>query len=295
MFARIVLAASYLGLFVWRYGETVKWLVRIRLFMFVLLPTLFSIYAVGAVEGEPTAIASRIYHFYPFIIVLQLAIFPLTLLEGTILALPGFITLLIIQTQPDLLWGDIWLWGLILVIILWAQLSQLQMLLRLYRQATFDPLTCLFNRRVLMDRMEVEMAAAQRYDRSLSIMLFDLDKFKRVNDIYGHLGGDEVLRRFAGLLQDALRNVDIVGRYGGEEFLVVLPETTIDVTAEIAERIRLGCHDEVVELNGHKMSFTTSIGIAQMSDMEDMEAFINRADEALYSAKEQGRDRFVLG
>ena len=102
--------------------------------------------------------------------------------------------------------------SLLTCLALWAELSQLQMLMRLYRQATRDPLTNLFNRRALMGRLEEEIERSNRYGRELSVLLFDLDKFKRVNDTLGHLAGDAVLRHFSGVVEKALRRSDLVGR-----------------------------------------------------------------------------------
>ena len=103
-----------------------------------------------------------------------------------------------------------------------------------------DPLTGLVNRRMLMERLGSELERAVRYERPFTILLLDLDKFKRINDAYGHLTGDHVLKRFSRLIEKALRGVDLVGRYGGEEFLAILPETDATGAEEVADRIRLG-------------------------------------------------------
>jgi diguanylate cyclase (GGDEF)-like protein len=191
--------------------------------------------------------------------------------------------------------GVLWLLTLLTSLALWAEMSQLQMLLRLYRQATRDTLTGLFNRRALMQRLEEEIERAQRYGRPLTVLLFDLDKFKRINDTHGHLAGDAVLRHFAGVVEAALRRSDLVGRYGGEEFLGLLPETPAATAQEVAERIRLDCHrNPVAGPGGQQIEFTTSIGVAELRKGELGEQVLARVDESLYAAKDAGRDRVIL-
>jgi diguanylate cyclase (GGDEF)-like protein len=146
-----------------------------------------------------------------------------------------------------------------------------------------------------MERLAVEMERSTRYQRQLTVLLFDLDKFKRVNDTLGHLAGDAVLRHFARVVEAALRTSDLVGRYGGEEFLAVLPETGPERGCEVAERIRSGCHTSpATTADGTEVAFTTSIGVATLQPGEDPEALLTRVDASLYQAKETGRDRIVL-
>jgi diguanylate cyclase (GGDEF)-like protein len=146
-----------------------------------------------------------------------------------------------------------------------------------------------------MGRLSEEMERSERYKRELTVLLFDLDKFKRVNDTLGHLAGDAVLRHFAKVIEKALRKSDLVGRYGGEEFLAVLPETSPERGCEVAERIRSGCHEAPATApDGTEVVFTTSIGVATLLPGEDSEALIARCDDSLYKAKETGRDKVVL-
>ena len=294
-YIRLVAAILYLALALWHPRPDAIILTQIRLLMMVLIPTLLFALGETLLSNSDSKLVETIYSFYPFIIIIQLAIFPLALVEGLLLMVIPFaaITLLSMPLSESV-WGTLWLLSLTAMLSCWAQLSQLHMLLRLYRQATRDPLTCLFNRRVLLDRMETEINAARRYGRSLSIMLFDLDKFKYVNDSYGHQTGDEVLKRFSAVLTKSLRTVDIVGRYGGEEFLAVLPATDAKGAQEVADRIRLACHEEKMTSKGEEFTFTTSVGVAEIHDLEETSALINRADEALYSAKDSGRDRVVI-
>ncbi|HEY5720210.1 MAG TPA: GGDEF domain-containing protein, partial [Gammaproteobacteria bacterium] len=147
----------------------------------------------------------------------------------------------------------------------------------------------------LMTRLDVEIERSNRYRRELSVLLFDLDKFKRINDTLGHLAGDAVLRHFSGVVEQALRRTDLVGRYGGEEFLAVLPETGSVRAQEVAERIRAGCHASPASgPSGEPIEFTTSIGVAQLAPDEEAEQLLSRVDDSLYKAKESGRDRVIL-
>jgi len=165
----------------------------------------------------------------------------------------------------------------------------------LLRLAATDPLTGAFNRREFTALADRESLRAQRYHHALSIMMLDLDHFKKLNDTYGHAAGDKALQRFTTLCCNALRNVDIFGRWGGEEFVALLPETPADGAATIAERLRKMVADTVVNFNGHKITFTVSIGIAQYRDGEtSIDAPLSRADAAVYDAKKAGRNRISV-
>jgi two-component system cell cycle response regulator len=165
---------------------------------------------------------------------------------------------------------------------------------RLEELARTDPLTRLANRRVLVERLQAEIERARRYESVVSLLMIDLDHFKKVNDAHGHLVGDEVLQEVALLVQQAVRTVDVVARYGGEEFVVVLPETAGDGAVTFAERIRerLEAHTFATKA-GLALRLTTSIGIATFPDrdVETAEDLFARADEALYRAKADGRNR----
>jgi diguanylate cyclase (GGDEF)-like protein/PAS domain S-box-containing protein len=163
----------------------------------------------------------------------------------------------------------------------------------LQRQAHLDYLTGLPNRRSFMDRGAVELSRTQRYDIALSILMLDLDHFKQINDTFGHQAGDLVLKSLAMTFQEVLRNVDIIGRLGGEEFAAVLPETNIEEAAEVAERLREKISTgEIVLSEGVKIHFTVSIGIATLLDKNsNIDMLLNEADKALYRAKQSGRNR----
>ena len=160
--------------------------------------------------------------------------------------------------------------------------------------AETDPLTNCFNRRALMQKLEQEMDRAARYATMLTCMMVDIDNFKQINDTYGHLVGDRVLKQLANLLKREQRSVDIVARYGGEEFVALLPETTNTESRNFAERIlrRVSTHD--FGESGKPVRVTISIGIASYPDerVSDGESLLRLADTHLYRAKSDGRNRF---
>mgnify|MGYP001805908831 CR=1 FL=1 len=163
----------------------------------------------------------------------------------------------------------------------------------LKRLAITDPLTGAFNHRHFIERGEVELGRAQRYGRPLAVLMVDLDHFKRINDTYGHAAGDEALRRFVAVAQQVLREVDVLGRLGGEEFAVLMPETDQEGGAAAAERLRTAIAGiQVPTGDGRTFRFTASIGAtsAQKSDITIQNA-LARSDQGLYQAKAGGRNR----
>ncbi len=165
---------------------------------------------------------------------------------------------------------------------------------RLYREARelsdTDGLTRLLLRRSVMQRLEVELKRGDQ-GAPLSLIMLDIDHFKAVNDTYGHPAGDVVLREVAQILRRSVRDVDVCGRYGGEEFLVVLPNTPTDGALRVAERIREAVRSKPFPLRGEERRITVSMGVATAAPEARAEEFIARADEALYRAKQGGRDR----
>ena len=153
-----------------------------------------------------------------------------------------------------------------------------------------DDLTGIYNRRYITDRYRTAISEASRYGRKLSIFMLDIDHFKKINDSFGHQVGDVVLRKLAGVFEDALRDSDLVGRYGGEEFLVILPEAESGDALYVAERIRSQVESLSWEEPG--LSVTVSGGVAEL-DGEDLGELLEKADTNLYKAKRQGRNRIV--
>lgn len=271
---------------------------RLRLFIFIVIPGLFFLVThqlLDHVDHEQGILLG--YSFLPFLIMALLTIAPLTFLEGiasTALVIGFFVVTMALQdsllTVTAL--GDLWLLMLLAVVALWAQMTQLHMLMRLYREATRDALTGLVNRRVLSTKLADEIAQSQAQNRPLCLLLFDLDLFKRINDTYGHHAGDTVLQAFAEILREHCNGDKLVGRYGGEEFLAILPDCDVAKASELANAIRLACHRYTVYTaeDQRPINFTTSIGVAQRKEGETAEALLMRVDQGLYKAKSSGRD-----
>jgi diguanylate cyclase (GGDEF)-like protein len=158
-----------------------------------------------------------------------------------------------------------------------------------------DALTFLPNRRQIIGDLQREVIFSDRYGTPLSISMLDIDYFKNINDTHGHTVGDEVLRRLASELRDHIRFPDTIGRYGGEEFLIVLPHSTLKAAGEQAERLCKHVRALRISAGEHELALTISMGIAQYKvHEEDWETFLSRADAALYEAKNNGRDRWAV-
>ena len=162
-----------------------------------------------------------------------------------------------------------------------------------------DALTGLYNRPYVLEKIESELNRALRHGSPISLLMLDIDFFKRINDEYGHPTGDEVLKGIGRVLRESCRVYDVPGRYGGEEFCVVLPETKLGNTTTVAERIRSRLASAPIDAGDVAISVTASIGVAGMdATAEDAvlsaAMLIDRADRALYSAKRQGRNRVEL-
>src|SRR5262249_36724351 len=163
---------------------------------------------------------------------------------------------------------------------------------RLSLLANTDGMTGLATRRVLFDNLRREWSRCERYHTPLSSVMIDIDFFKRINDIHGHQAGDEVLRQVGQLLSAARRNCDFIGRYGGEEFCGVLPDTTEQQAVQWAERVRSQIAELRISVNDLKLDITASFGVAQrLADTSTPEMLVDMADQALVVAKRSGRDR----
>ena len=165
----------------------------------------------------------------------------------------------------------------------------------LWNQANIDPLTGIPNRRAIFKALEKNVMLCSQYEQPLGIMMIDLDHFKDINDGFGHDGGDLVLKEASKRMQSCIRSSDIIGRFGGEEFLAVIPNGTIEELKSIAERIRSSLDTEPVITEDFVIPVTCSIGVAVLLDYEGekIDEIIQRADKALYVAKEMGRNRVV--
>lgn len=163
----------------------------------------------------------------------------------------------------------------------------------IYRMTINDGLTGTYNKRYLLETLEKEIPRARRYGRPLSLVMFDVDHFKKVNDSYGHLAGDFVLKELCNVARGRLRPDDVLARYGGEEFAILLPETGCAGAIEIAEQIRSLIEKHVFKFEGEKIPVTSSFGVAELGPDADELSFIKHADEKLYRAKNAGRNRVV--
>ena len=161
--------------------------------------------------------------------------------------------------------------------------------------ATYDMLTGLLSRRVFLENCHALIKLILRKKSVFSFGYLDIDDFKKINDTYGHAAGDEVLKLFATTLSDSLRESDLVGRLGGEEFGVAFPETDIDGAFHILEKIRKKHDEETVTYKGNTIRYTVSIGVAQWNGKPpiDLDELIRNADEALYIAKRNGKNQVV--
>jgi len=265
----------------------------------ILLAGLFYMtvmYLLGSGVGEEPSVG---YTFMPLMIIAMLGLFPMTLVSS-------FLTMLLVVVPYLLLQGlfgrlvtletfdMVFLMMLFMGIVFWLQTGQLLMLLNLYRESTRDALTGLINRRVLMRFLADEVLQNRDKGRRFSILILDLDRFKHINDDHGHLTGDLVLKATARLLESELRLSDIVARFGGEEFVAVLPGLAREEAVKVAERICKVCSEtQVSGPDGSEVRFTSSIGVTEYRSGEGIEATLRRADDALYDAKERGRNRVI--
>ncbi len=163
----------------------------------------------------------------------------------------------------------------------------------LYNLAIHDPLTNAYNKRYLADRIDTEVAVSWRRGRPLSLLIFDIDHFKRLNDTFGHAAGDEVLQKLARRVMEVLRDTDIFARFGGEEFVVLMQNTPLHDAEHIAERLRAAAEALRIPFQEHHLQVTISIGLSSTSEGDRITAMdlFSRADQRMYQAKGAGRNR----
>lgn len=161
----------------------------------------------------------------------------------------------------------------------------------IYRMTIMDGLTQIHNKRYLIEALERDVMRARRHDRDLSAIMFDIDHFKSINDRYGHLAGDYVLRELARVVQERTRRDEVFARYGGEEFAIILPETDLDGAARLAEILRQRVETNDFSFQGEKIAVTISMGAAALTENMTGTDLISRADAKLYEAKNGGRNR----
>jgi diguanylate cyclase (GGDEF)-like protein len=166
---------------------------------------------------------------------------------------------------------------------------------QLVRIATTDPLTGIFNRRHFLSLAGREQQRAERYGTTFSLLMLDIDHFKRINDTYGHPVGDEAIKAMAGAASKYLRPTDVIGRFGGEEFVVLLPHTDEPGAIIAAERIREAVSQVMVQAGDKVVTFTVSIGAATHAKRVKIDQLLECADQALYAAKQGGRNQVRVG
>jgi len=260
----------------------------------------------GAVQllMRPIDMADNVgYGLFPFVIAAQLALFPAPwprTLRAALAPAASMALVLMLSSRVNgptpVDWRDVWLIVLLTAVAAWTAQAQLRLIVELLgarREAAQDALTGLANRRTLDARLATEHARFARRGEPLSVLMLDLDHFKRVNDDYGHAAGDDVLAATARALGDELRAIDLGARFGGEEFLAMLPDTPLDDAMRVAERIRRRIAAMRALHDGVAIPVTVSIGAAQLAPGESITSLLARTDAALYEAKRGGRDRCV--
>lgn len=176
--------------------------------------------------------------------------------------------------------------------IMWIEIETLQA--ELVHAAHYDSLTGIYNRGTFLTEFEREVSRSGRGGAAFSLAIFDLDRFKQLNDRYGHPAGDQVLKAFADVLRSSIRKHDTVGRYGGEEFALLMPQTGMDTAVRVAERIRRALETRGVSVEVGRIDVTVSGGVATFGiDGDDWDALLSAADTALYEAKRAGRNRIA--
>lgn len=166
----------------------------------------------------------------------------------------------------------------------------------LLKLATTDPLTGLYNRRHYFDLAEQEVVRSKRYGHPLACIMFDIDFFKRINDSYGHLFGDRVLKEMVWRCRENIRQIDVFARYGGDEFIILLPETGLQRSKQLANRLCTDFQNQPLKIEDREIHITLSMGVASMpgNDTLALDILLNHADQALYIAKEKGRNQFSV-
>ncbi|WP_067725794.1 GGDEF domain-containing protein [Oceanobacillus damuensis] len=185
-------------------------------------------------------------------------------------------------------------WWILLLFISNLKITNRRLVLELEEISVTDPLTKTYNRRFLNLYMEKALTLDNSGDNPLLILIMDIDHFKKINDTYGHNCGDKILKRLVKVTKKAIRKTDVLIRYGGEEFIIILPNTSLKQGLDIAERVRKIVEKEGFIYKTKKIDVTVSMGVAQYIEEQSLSGFINNADQELYQAKESGRNKIVV-
>ncbi|MDE2089718.1 MAG: bifunctional diguanylate cyclase/phosphodiesterase [Gammaproteobacteria bacterium] len=279
--------------------------IHVAVFALFFIPSVFFLFSHvvlwGVALSRIGATMASGYAFLPFVMVAGISIFPLTVLELAVLALP----LLAVAGIPVMeghafmmptfnATAVLWLLALVAAVGSLSAVSQLQLQRTLFARSVIDPLIGLLNRRGLQEVLDREHARAQRHHEPYSLCLVDLDYFKLVNDGYGHEVGDRALTQVGETIRQALRADDWAGRWGGDEFLCLLPETDLRAAWPVVERLRHHIDALKFTADGHPIPLTASIGFASFPhDGEQLDTLLAHIDSALYQAKNYGRNKVV--
>ena len=300
-YGRTVASLIFIGLAFAFRGSNKLWHAYLALITLFAVPTAFYVYSyliLMGLEGNTFAAAMLgIYSVLPVVVLAGISIFPLTALEAFIFALPVLVLVPLASFYNVQLVGidtylsTFWLLGMVAIVAGMAGLSQLGFMVSLMGQAMRDPLTRCFSRLSIEELLELQFILSSRNQAPLTIAFIDLDKFKSINDTYGHEAGDQVLNTAAAIMRRHLRNGDMLGRWGGEEFILILPNTTIEQGWATIQRMRQ--HGFGLRPDGTPI--TASIGLAERSvdHAADWHALVEEADRRMYSAKEAGRNRLA--
>ncbi|MDR2259870.1 MAG: diguanylate cyclase [Azoarcus sp.] len=273
------------------------------LLVMMMVPSIFYLVSLLILNSAPTTgmqtVMTHFYTFMPTVVLAGLAIFPLTALEIVLLSLPVLITTIIgflIDSAPMPLEENItilWCMTMMMGVSIFSGMSQSHYMESMVRRAMTDSLTGAASRRSGMEALELSFHLAAMSQQPLSVAFFDIDRFKSINDSFGHDIGDQILQRFAERLRGLLRHSDTLVRWGGEEFLAILPNMPAKQLPIFIDRLRVGGFGTGPD---GKTLLTASVGIAEtMTDnVSDWPALVELADQRMYEAKRQGRARALL-
>lgn len=294
---RIMSSAVFLGLTRIRNRRRSLHTAFLMLGVMLAIPPIFYLISqpllAGIAHGDLTRIAAKSYSLLPFIVVAGLSVFPLTLLEVLIASAAVIATIAIgMLPHPNVTLDDLVISGWMLLLVIGvsalAGMTQLHYMITLVNQAAMDMLTGAFTRRSGEETLDLQFRISARTGTPLSVLFIDIDNFKSINDGFGHEAGDETLRKTAIGLQACLRQSDILIRWGGEEFLVILPSTAAEGAARILQR--LSAQGMGQRPDGSRI--TASIGVAErIADArEDWDQLVNLADQRMYRSKAAGKN-----
>lgn len=295
---RVVIAAGLFALAT--LGRRLPSQVVLRLFVW-LQALGFGLMQALLAKHHPSSAAAISYGLAPFVIAAQIALFPVSWPQALRLGAAPVAALVIGLVATHMparaaAWSDALLLALLLGMAAWICEAQLRLLVGLSAardDASHDALTGLANRRAALERLAVERGRIARGHGAATVLMLDLDRFKQVNDHYGHAAGDRVLQAVAEAIEAELRGCDLGARFGGEEFLLILAESSLEDAMRAAERIRRRVAALAIDVGTATLSVTISIGVARLRADAAIEDDLARADAALYRAKTDGRDRCV--